>query len=128
MKIIQKTASAALICIILAGCAAMEARKVEDTEQLLSAAGFSLKIADTPERQAHLQTLTQNKIVPHPRDGKVYYVYADAKNNRLYVGDEQAYERFQRLVVEQRIADEQEMAAETNLDAAMDWGMWGPWW
>lgn len=128
MKNIQKITLTFLTLVMLAGCAAIEAQRVADTEQLLSAAGFTLKIADTPEKQAHLQSLTQHKIVPHTRDGKIYYVYADAKDNRLYVGDEDAYQRYQKLAVEKEIAEDRIEAAQMNMDAAMDWGMWGPWW
>lgn len=128
MKMIQKITLAFLALVMLAGCAAMKAREVADTEQLLSAAGFKSKIADTPEKQAHLQSLTQDKIVPHNRDGEVYYVYADAETNSLYVGDETAYQRYQQLAAEKEIAEDQLEAAEINEDAAMDWGMWGPVW
>jgi hypothetical protein len=119
--------------VVLAGCAAMETSKTESTEQLLSASGFHLKMADTPAKQAHLNTLMPRKIVPRDRHGKVYYFYADPANGRLYVGDEKAYQNFQALAVQKQIANERVQAAEMNADAAMDWdtwGMWGPgpWW
>jgi len=41
----------------------MEKSEATDTEQLLAAAGFKMKPADTPERLAHLKTLTQLKVV-----------------------------------------------------------------
>ena len=106
--------------VVLVGCA-------EETEQLLSAAGFEAKVADTPEKLAHLQTLTQQKLVRHTKDGKNYYVYADAKRQCLFMGDEAAYERFRNLQVQQEIADENQMAAMENNSAAMRWDMWGPW-
>ena len=65
-------------CLTLVACAGMEAEKAVKTEELLAAAGFQLKLADTPDQMAHVQTLTQHQLVPHQKDGKVYYVYADA--------------------------------------------------
>lgn len=121
--------------IALAGCAAVQAiqkSEATDKEQLLTAAGFRVRLADTPEKLAHLQTLTQRKLIAHQRDGKVYYVYADALACKcLYIGNEEAYQRYRQLVIQQQIADQQRMTAEMNYDAQMNWGMWGPydpWW
>lgn len=115
---------------LLSGCAAMEASKARDTESLLAAAGFRIKLADTPEKQAHTQELAQHQLVAHPKDGAVYYVYADATTcHCVYWGNEDAYQRYQQLAVQKQIADEQQSAAMMNQSAAMNWGMWGmgPW-
>jgi hypothetical protein len=110
-----------VLSIALAGCAAMKKSEATDTEQLLAAAGFKMKLADTPERLAHLKTLTQLKVVPHDRNGKMYYVYADAAYCQcLYAGNQEAYQRYENLAVKQNIA-------QMNEAASMDWGMWGPW-
>jgi hypothetical protein len=54
-------------------------------------------------------------------------VYADPEDcDCIYVGDEQAYQRYQNLRVQQGIAEQQEAAAEMNEDAAMEWDLWGP--
>ena len=75
-----------------------------------------------------MQTLTQRKIISHQRGGKVYYVYADALACKcMYIGNEAAYQRYQQLLVERQIAAQQRLAAEMNMDAAINWGMWGPW-
>ena len=114
--------------ICLAGCAAIRNAKAMETERMLAAAGFQMKMADTPEKLARLETMTQRKLVPHQKDGKVYYAYADATTCKcLYVGTEQAYQRYQDLLLKKQIADEQMQAAEMNQDAAMNWDSWGPW-
>jgi hypothetical protein len=116
---------------LCSSCATMEADRARDTEQLLAAAGFKVKPADTPDKLAHVKSLTQHKLVPHEKDGTVYYVYADATTCRcVYWGPEEAYQRYQRLATQQRIAEDQRMAAEMNEDAAMNWELWGPgyWW
>jgi len=107
--------------ILLVGCN-------EETEQLLSAAGFEAKVADTPEKLAHLQTLDQQALVRHTKDGKNCYVYADAKQKCLYVGDEAAYQKFRALQVQMEVADENQMAAMENRAAAMRWEVWGGGW
>ncbi len=109
----------------------MEADRAKSTEQLLAASGFQVKLADTPDKLAHIQTLTQHQLVPHQKDGEVYYVYADATTCRcVYWGNEASYQRYQQLAVQREIADEQRMTAQMNENAAMNWGMWGPgpWW
>ncbi len=118
------------LAVILAGCSTLRTSRYENTEQLLSAAGFHMKLANTPARQAKLKTLMQYTIVPHDHHGKIFYVYADAANNRLFIGDQKAYQRYQALAVEKQIAQDQVTAAALNADATMDWDMWGPdpWW
>jgi len=110
------------------GCAAIRAHQIVETEQVLAAAGFQVKPADTPEKLAHLQTLTPRKVVRYTRDGQPQYVYADPETCKcLYVGDEQRYQKYQELSLQKQIADEQMSAAETNWDASINWGAWGPW-
>ena len=105
------------------GCAAIRAHQTVETEQVLAAAGFQVKPADTPEKLAHLQTLTPRKVVRYTRDGQVHYVYADPETcTCLYVGDEQRYQKYRELSLQKQIADEQLSAAQANRDASMNWG------
>jgi hypothetical protein len=106
---------------LLASCQAIENEQAQDTEQVLAAAGFHMKEATTPQQLANLQAMTQRKIVIHDQNGQPRYVYADAEGCKcVYVGGEKNYDEFQKLSVKQEMAQE-------NLDASMDWGMWGPW-
>ncbi|UOA09360.1 MULTISPECIES: hypothetical protein [Methylobacter] len=117
----------AILSSVLISCAAINAQNAEDKEQLLAAAGFKMQLANSPEKLAHLKTLTQQKIVTHEKDGKNYYVYADATNCQcLYIGEDANYQSFQQLQLQKNIAQDQRTAAEMNEDANMNWGMWGP--
>jgi hypothetical protein len=118
-----------MVALVAGGCAAMRKSDVDTQEQLLSAAGFQMKLADTPQKLAHLQTLTAQKLVPHTRDGKLYYVYADPEFCKcMFVGNEPAYQKYQQLAIQQKLAQERLNAAAMNENAAMNWGMWGPFW
>lgn len=64
-----KGASVALAGALLTACAAMKAEEATSKEQLLAAAGFKMQLANTPEKLAHLKSLTQQKIVVHEKDG-----------------------------------------------------------
>lgn len=115
--------------LVMAGCTTL-AEKAQQTEQTLAASGFQVKLGSTPEQLAHIQTQTQMQLVPHEKDGNVYYIYADAQNCRcLYWGNEQAYQRYQQFALQKEIADEQRQAAAMQQSASMNWGMWGggPW-
>ena len=117
----------------MGGCAGMQTSGVKSTEQLLAAAGFKMRLPDTPPKMAHLQQMPQRQLVAHTRNGKTFYVYADAGNNRLYWGDEAAYSRYQQMLVAEKLEAQRVKAAELNEAAAMNWEMWGPgpwnpWW
>jgi hypothetical protein len=122
-------ATLAAVVILGSGCAAIRKSEVETQEQLLSAAGFQMKLADTPQKLAHLQEMTRQKLVPHTKDGKLYYAYADPEVCKcLFVGDEPAYQKYQQLAIQQKVAQERVNAAAMNENAAMNWGLWGPFW
>jgi len=90
------------------------------------AAGFDKKVADTPERLAHLERLTPaRKLVAHRRDGKLYYVYADPEMCKcLYVGTATQY----RIALEKRMANEELVAMQEHQeDDALLWALWAPW-
>jgi hypothetical protein len=104
----------------------MEAQQTKDTEQLLAAAGFKMKLADTPSKMAHLKTLTQHKIMPHQKDGTVYYIYADATTCQcFYWGRDKSYQSFMQLQEQQNIADDDRMTAEMNEQEYIDWNTMG---
>ena len=116
------------LAVLLAGCAALESRQAARTEDLLSAAGFRQIPADKPERIQALNTMKPRTITTVVRNKKTYYVYPDPTNCAcLYVGQEPQYQAYKRLEIERQMADENMMAAEANRDAAMNWGVWGPW-
>jgi hypothetical protein len=120
---------AAAIGLALSGCTYFRKEDADQTESTLAAAGFQMKPADTPKRQAGLASFPVRKIVSRVREGKVTYFYADPDFCKcLYFGNQDQYARYKQLAIQQEIAQEQVDAAEMNEDAAMDWGMWGPFW
>ena len=110
-----------LIVVTAAGCATMQAAATRSTEELLSAAGFHMEPADTPEKLAELQTLPARQVLPRTRDGKTTYVYPDPRVcHCLFVGGEPQYQQYERLRVQTDIANEESSAAVMG-------GPWGPW-
>ena len=126
-----------ILCIgfFITGCAALKESYAKETEQLLSAAGFTIKLANTPEKLANLKLLTQDKVIQYEKDGKIYYIYANAYEKKLYVGNEAKYNEYKKLKHQKQVSEEQVanardalMAANEEADstAAMDWGLWAP--
>jgi hypothetical protein len=98
----------------------------QTTEQLLAAAGFEKKVADTPAKLAHLGTLTPaRKLVTHRKDGHLYYVYADpVVCHCLYVGTAAQYQ----VALEKRRESEELVAMQQHLDDDSEvWDVWAPW-
>jgi len=126
MRVIELQSLLVVATFVLSGCAAMEKQETTSTEQVLAAAGFKMKLADSPAKLAHLKTLTQRKLVSQTNKGQVRYVYADAKYCKcVYAGREVAYQRYQKLALEKRIAAAKRTAVRMNENAAMEWDMWG---
>ena len=124
--------TASLLC---AGCQSTQSR-VQNNEQMLAAAGFEEKPANTPERQQVLASLPPFKLVRRNLPaGHAYsfgYAYADPQFcHCLFVGGPKEYQQYSQAALQQRVAQEQIQAAEAQEDTAFDWGMWGPyggWW
>ena len=119
--------AASAACLAVSACATPQQRAA-DQENLLAAAGFTVRPANTPERIASLRSLPPNKVVQRVRGSSVRYVYADPLVCAcLYVGDQAAYGRYRQEVFQRRLADEQAMTAQMN-QTAWDDGPWGPLW
>ena len=108
----------ASLLALLVGCAT-----TRQTEDLLSAAGFKIVPATTPELQARLKTIPAHKVTMVQRDGKAYFVYPDVTQKVFYVGQNGQYQRYQQLREQNQLAQEQLNAAELNAD----WGAWESW-
>lgn len=121
------------VCFLI-GCAAIQTEETVDTESLLSAAGFQMVPADTPAEVDMLNSLPPNKVQFSVKDNKPLYWYADPNDCKcVWTGDQAAYDRYQNLVVQSNIANEEEEAAMMAEQAEFGpgigyWGwMGGPW-
>ena len=117
------------VALLLSGCAAIRKSNTMNTERMLSASGFQMKIADTPAKREHLQQISpQRQLSPHTINEQLRFVYADLEYCKcVYVGTEAAYQRYQKLAIEKQISNQQLQAANANQAAAMNWGGWGGW-
>jgi hypothetical protein len=123
MKTFKTLLTIGALMALAVGCTTTKER-----ENMLSAAGFKMVPANTPEREAHLKSLPADKITPVQREGTTYYTFPDPKNNVLYVGREQQYQEYRKLRYQKQMADEQLETAQMNENAWGAWGAWGPGW
>jgi hypothetical protein len=87
--------AAAALVLWLAACAT-ETSNVADTDVggALLMAGFKVKTSTMAEQRNHLRTLPDNRFAMVKEDGTTYYLYADKRQGRLYVGDQWAYRAY----------------------------------
>src|SRR3989475_13286673 len=76
--------------MVLTGCATIRRSEAHSTEQLLAAAGFVMRPADTAERQQRLAARPPYRLERYTKDGKAGYPYPDPDGGKcLYVGGAQ---------------------------------------
>ena len=92
VKILLNILSVAAVLASATGCST-----TKQTENLLSAAGFKMVPAATPEQKAHLQRLPAGKVTTVQRNGTTYFVYPDAAKEMVYVGQQPQYQEYQKL-------------------------------
>ena len=110
--------------LALAGCASQQ-QLVGQKEDLLAAAGFQIRIADTPHRLAAMQSLPPNKFITKVVNGQPVYLYADPLVCRcVYIGNQQNWAAYRQEMFAKQLADEAQMTAIMN-ESAWDWGPWG---
>jgi hypothetical protein len=61
----------------------------------------------------------------YARNAITNYIYADGRWN-IIAKQSSTTSRIHQLQTQKDIAQEQQMTAEMNENAAMNWGMWGP--
>jgi len=118
MRILLRSLSA-LPLILLIGCSSLRQK-----EQFLSAAGFRTVVPSTPAQKAQLGTLPQGRLVPVVKKGQTYFLFADAQNNCLLIGNQKQYRTYQQYAVQYKIQQEKADAAALNADA-YEWGGFG---
>ena len=122
-----------LTIAVVAGFSGCAGTQVQNKESLLTAAGFRARTPSTAAQQAMFNRMVPYKVERRVRNGKVLYAFADPQKNLVYIGGENEYQTYQKLGLQQSIAQNQLEAAQINEEASMYnwgpyWGPWNPWW
>lgn len=115
-----------MICLIALAAFAASCTSPEGKENMLVAAGFRAKAATTPQQLAHLKSLPAGKVTMVQRNGKVFYVFPDAANRTIYIGQQQAYQNYQQLRLQKQMSNENLEAAQLSAAQPEVWDVWGP--
>jgi hypothetical protein len=65
-----------------------------EMERALVSSGFKVKTATTDGQRNHIRRLPDTQLEVVEQNGKKFYLYADKREDRLYVGDEWAYRAY----------------------------------
>ncbi len=78
----------------LAGCGGAPVNKTLQAEEALAAAGFQLKMADTPAKLERIRRMPQKQVVRAMIKDREVYIWADGEGCRCYyTGTRQNYEQ-----------------------------------
>ena len=94
-RIIGVVAAVALLLFLPATTKGAE-NNLGDTEmeRVLITSGFKVRTAHTNGQRNHIGRLPGNQFQQVVQNGTTYYLYADKRDNRLYIGDHYAYRAY----------------------------------
>jgi len=128
-------AAAMAVMLVLAGCAALQPdpnQDAKDQQMMLSAAGFKMMPANSPEKLAEVKALPQLKLDYYANsEGKTHYWMADANYcGCVYIGNDQNFQQYENLKFQKRLTDQQQQIARYQAETArnMDPMLRRPWW
>lgn len=103
-RLLRITAVIPLAVFVILGCASDPEKKAFSAEKILVAAGFTYKVADTPEKLATLNKLPQHKLIQHTHKGHPVYIFVDVDGCKcLFGGDEAAHQRMRELLRSEKL-------------------------
>jgi hypothetical protein len=114
-----------IMLVWAAGCAST--RHAEQTEHLLTQAGFKSVAASSEKQVVHLKTLPVDKLTVVKIKGKTYYLFPNSAHNRLYVGNPEAYQSYQQLLSYQNLNDQNRVMADLGEDTGGGEDKWVEW-
>ena len=112
------------LLLAIAGCA-VPPTQVAQRGDMLTAAGFQVRVADSPHRVDQMKRLPPNKFVTRVRNGQKVYLYSDPPAcNCVYLGTQQNWDAYQQQLAARQMAKEEEISAAES-QAEWDFGAWG---
>jgi len=98
LKELIATLAVAAFILLVPACATQTTQTSDvadtDMERALITAGFKVRPATAVEQRNGIAGLPGNRFTVMNEAGKLYYLYPDRRDNRLYVGDHWAYQAF----------------------------------
>jgi hypothetical protein len=94
-------------------------QQAEQLEPMLSAAGFRMLPADTPERQQQLATLVPLDVNYYVgKTGTLHYYMADPSYCKcMYIGSEENYQKYEKMKLNEQFQAKEGEVSQENLEA-----------
>jgi len=108
------------IAAIVAGFSGCAGTQVQNKESMLSAAGFHTRTPSTQVQWAMYKLMTPYKLERNTFNGKALYTYADKQKGVVYIGGDNAYQRYKQLAAQQSIAQNELEASYSKMLAKED--------
>ena len=109
--------------LVFWACTIVPTATTDQVEEMLVAADFKYKTADTHQQMERMQALPQRQFIRHQAGGDVYYLYADvAECKCVWRGDTAAYSRFKKLARERKVEYKNDLYESQHEDLFPDIG------
>jgi hypothetical protein len=110
-----------LILAVAAGCfSGCASTQVQNKESMLTEAGFRKLIPSTPAQSAMYNQMTPYKLERNTSKGKALYTYADKQKGVVYLGGDNAYQRYKQMALQKAIAEKELEASYSNMLSTED--------
>lgn len=111
---------------ILAGCASAMQQTANQQEELLTAAGFSMKPADTPEKMSRLRRVPLYEVAVRSKGEQPIYYYADPNFCQcIYLGNESNYQAYRQLLIQRNMSSGPVAVTPADMETEEEWGVLG---
>ena len=77
-----------------------------EMERVLITSGFKVRTANNGAQRNHIAQLPGTHFQQVVQNGTTYYLYADKRDNRLYIGDQYAYRAYLGYVHNKKLRDQ----------------------
>lgn len=117
----------AVVALLFLAASCASTKHTEQTEQMLSEAGFNRVVASSEKQVKHLKTLPVDRLTVVRLKGKTRYVFPDPAHNEIYVGNLEEYQTYQQIVADNKIEAQNCVMADLGEDTGDDEVKWADW-
>ncbi|HEY4273743.1 MAG TPA: hypothetical protein VGM65_17215 [Candidatus Udaeobacter sp.] len=114
---VPKIIGAVLGLALVGGCQTASTNQAElaasRTEFLLAQSGFKVITVTTPKQQRAIKGLPQGRVSAVKYNGKLFYVFPTATQDRIYVGKQKQFEAYKKAAVAQQTSQQAQPGQST---------------
>jgi hypothetical protein len=104
-----------LIIAVVPGFSGCAGTQVQNKESMLSSAGFRTLTPSTQKQWAMYSRMTPYQLERNTFKGKALYTYVDKQKGIVYIGGDNAYQRYKQLGIQKALAQKELEASYSNM-------------